>query len=119
IPLLIGLEYACDAIISEGLPQIQLRHACLRQEVQKRLEALGFTCRVQQPEAQGNVLIAVEVAGGAQALIAYLETHGIMVAPGQGAQEDTIFRIGCIGDLTPADFEYLYTTLMHYQTTNN
>ncbi|MGL6227832.1 MAG: pyridoxal-phosphate-dependent aminotransferase family protein [Culicoidibacterales bacterium] len=115
IPLLIGLELACDAIIKESLPQLQARHEVLRQEVQHRLEALGFTCPVKQLDAQGNVLVAVEMAQGAKALTEHLEQVGIMVAPGQGAQIDTVFRVGCIGELSQADFECLYTELAQYQ----
>lgn len=115
IPLLIGLELACDAIIAEGLAPLQARHQQLRQEVQGRLEQLGFSCPVLQPEAQGNVLVAVQVESDAKALTAFLESQGLMVAPGQGEEIETVFRIGCIGDLTAQDFERLYTALAQYQ----
>lgn len=117
IPLLIGLELACDAIITEGLSRLQDRHYRLRQSIQERIQQLGFSCPSLQPEAQGNVLVAVRVDSNARALTSFLETQGLMVAPGQGEEIDTVFRIGCIGDLATTDFERLYEALTTYQQT--
>lgn len=115
IPLIIGLELACDAILAEGLEHLQVRHQQLRTTLQHRLTQLGFQLVVSDESIQGNVLVAVRLTSGARQLVNDLERQGLIVAPGQGSEIETVFRIGCIGDLQASDFELLYTALKNYQ----
>ncbi|MGL5296056.1 MAG: pyridoxal-phosphate-dependent aminotransferase family protein [Culicoidibacterales bacterium] len=115
IPLLVGLNYACDAIIEEGLDNLQARHQAIRMFVQKQVIESGYELAPTDPHAQGNVLVAIRVDQGAKNITDYLESHGFMVAPGQGEEIETIFRIGCIGYLEKSDFENLFATLVAYK----
>lgn len=99
LPQLFGMQVALQRILGEGLPASFRRHARLAAATRAGVSALGLEL-FADPAHFSSSLTAVRVPEGLDGRAIrgrMLEAHGVVVAGGQGAIKDRIFRIGHLG----------------------
>ncbi len=105
ISVLYAMHEALAMMREEGRDEIFLRHAAVAAMTQAGIEALGFAL-LAQPGYRSRTVTAVLHEGGKEALgqlRSQLMQKGVVVAGGQGELADKLFRIGHLGQVTPAD----------------
>lgn len=99
LPQLFGLQISLRKILDEGIEASVARHQRLGEATRAAIRALGL----QPFAAEGyysNSLTAIEAPEGLEAKTiraTMREKHGVVIAGGQGAYKDKIFRIGHLG----------------------
>jgi aspartate aminotransferase-like enzyme len=99
LPQLFGLQIALRKILDEGIEASVARHTRMGEATRSAIRALGL----QPFAAEGyysNSLTAIEAPEGLEAKTiraTMREKHGVVIAGGQGAYKDKIFRIGHLG----------------------
>jgi aspartate aminotransferase-like enzyme len=104
VSLIVGLREALRMILDEGLPRVLARHRALAEATRAAMQALGL--RLLAPDSPSYACTAVCVPGGVngKALVKHLrDRYAVTVAGGQGHLENSIFRIGHMGDLDAFD----------------
>lgn len=117
IPIMIAAEKACNMLLEQGLEEIQAYHTDLRMYVEKRVKELGFKLFVKNPDARGNTLVTVtrEDDVDLNKLKNDIDAkYDITLAGGQGDYAGKILRIGCLGKLTKADFDKLFSHMEEF-----
>ncbi len=105
--LLFALDRQLDRILSEGLPARFARHAHMAAQVQ------AWAIRRFEPFAaegfRSKTVTAIRKARpiDVPALNAFLAREGMTIADGYGPLQPTTFRIGHMGEIQPADIDYL------------
>lgn len=106
ISLLYGLREALRMIDAEGLENGWARHRLMGAMCRAGVKAMGLELLCADERFASNSVTAVKVPAGveAKALRATaLKQFGAILAPGQGKLQETIFRIGHLGYVTPND----------------
>lgn len=101
-----ALHRSIQLIRQEGLENVFARHELLTQMVRTGVRAMGLKLLVEDEDIASRAVTAVCVPEGmTPALIRskVQERFGIVLAGGQGALADKIFRIGHIGNYKPRD----------------
>jgi aspartate aminotransferase-like enzyme len=99
VSLIRGLDVALGMILDGGLEAAFERHVRLGRATRAGLKAMGLELFSPDDDSSAVVTAAKAPEGiDASVLLRHLrETHGVTLAPGQGALRPTIFRIGHIG----------------------
>ena len=100
VSLIYALQEALEMIREEGLEAIQARHARLGRAVRAALRAMGLELLVQEERwASPAVTAAFAPAGVAVAELRRVleERYGVVIAGGQGALKERLFRVGHLG----------------------
>lgn len=114
LPLLYALDAQLEAIASEGLAQRFTRHEAMAERVARWVEALGAV-RGERPSivavapSRSPTMTAIRLPGGIAGpdFAAAVERRGFVVGAGYGSLKESTFRIGHMGDHTPAGLEGL------------
>jgi aspartate aminotransferase-like enzyme len=104
VSLIVGLREALRMILGDGLPRVLARHRALAEATRAAMQALGL--ELLAPESPSYACTAVRVPAGVngKALVKQLrDRYAITVAGGQGHLENSIFRIGHMGDIDAFD----------------
>lgn len=104
VSLIVGLREALRMILDEGLPRVLARHRALAETTRAAMQALGL--KLLAADAPSYACTAVCVPGGVngKALVKHLrDRYAVTVAGGQGHLENSIFRIGHMGDVDAFD----------------
>lgn len=107
ITLVVGLKFACELLLKEGLDTIQAKHTELRKHLGKELLKLGFEYFVTNEKARGNTLVAVTHAEiqDMDKFRKAIDKNGITIAGGQGNFTENLLRIGCLGKITKINID--------------
>lgn len=100
ISLIYALSEALEMIREEGLEAIQARHARLGRAVRAGLRAMGLELLVKRERwASPGVTAAFAPEGVAVAELRRVleERYGVVIAGGQGALKERLFRVGHLG----------------------
>lgn len=99
VPLVFQLRESLRLLEKEGLQHSFARHALLAQATRAGLQALGLTLLAEDACASNAVTSVRNPAGIEAAKLRKLmrEKYGVVLAGGQGALKDSIFRIGHLG----------------------
>lgn len=91
------------------------RVAALAADFRRRIADLPFTMFPQAPANAVTALYTGDIS--AKAIFAELkDNYGMWICPNGGAMAETVFRVGHIGALTPADNEALVNALLDMQS---
>jgi aspartate aminotransferase-like enzyme len=104
VSLLVGLREALRMILEEGLPAVFARHRALAEATRAAMQALGL--RLLAPDSPSYACTAVWAPDGigGKALVKQLrDRYAVTVIGGQGRLENSIFRIGHMGDVDSFD----------------
>lgn len=110
---LYAFDAALDMILGEGIEQVWARHAALGAQMRAGVEALGLPL-FADPDYASNTVTAIAMPPGvsAKALIKELQdTHGIVVASGQGKTADRMIRVGHMGWCDADDIDVVLDAL--------
>jgi aspartate aminotransferase-like enzyme len=105
LPQLFGLRESLAMLQEEGLEASFRRHARLAEAVRRGAAALGLTL-FADPAHASPALTAVSAPAGIDLRDLrrrMREQHGVVIAGGQGAYQDRIFRIGHLGYVGESD----------------
>ena len=105
ISILYALDTALERYHAEGMEKAFARHARFAAMIRSALQRLGFTL-VSRPGAHSPTVVAAYPPPGvdAGALLKRLrETHGVVLAGGQGELAGKIVRFGTMGDVGDVD----------------
>lgn len=102
VSLILGLDRALDILMKEGMKRVLDRHRLYSRAVKNACSMMGLK---EFPDKKFNseVLTAVYVPDGIdeKQLRREMDSHGIVLAGGQGKLKGKIIRIGHMGYLTP------------------
>lgn len=98
LPQLFGLQIALRKILEEGLPASFKRHARMGEATRAAVRALGLELFAAEGH-YSNSLTAVKAPEGldGKAIRGTMRKQGVVIAGGQGAIKDKIFRLGHLG----------------------
>lgn len=104
IPALASLDAALDLALQEGIEGRRARYAERCRIVDEAMERLGLE-QLVAPEARSHSIRSLRLPEGVSfpALHDRLRADGFVVYAGQGALAAEIFRVACMGELTPDD----------------
>lgn len=104
--LLFGLRESLRMILEEGLPRVFARHAATADACRAGVEALGLRL-FADPAFASNAVTAVHAPAGVEVgrLRKAVARRGYILAGGQGAYSDKLFRIGHLGHVRLADVQ--------------
>jgi aspartate aminotransferase-like enzyme len=105
LPQLFGLRESLSMLLEEGLDASFLRHERLARAVRAGVTALGLPL-FAEPAHASPALTAVGAPEGVEARELrrrMREQHGVVIAGGQGAYQDRLFRIGHLGYVAASD----------------
>jgi aspartate aminotransferase-like enzyme len=105
VPLVLQLREALRLLEQEGLDNCARRHARLARATREGVKALGLTLLADERVAS-NAVTSVRTPDGID--VSALRTlmrdkHGVVLAGGQGAMKNDIFRIGHLGLVSEGD----------------
>lgn len=107
VSLFFALAEALNMIEAEGLDNVVQRHRRIGEHTRRGVKALDLALLADE-RCASNVVTAVKVPEGVQCkdlLRKMREELGVVLAGGQGALAEKIFRIGHIGFVTEADID--------------
>ncbi len=99
LPQLFALREALRQILEEGLENVQRRHRMVAETIRRGVKAIGLNIFGEERFASNTVTAIYNPEGvDVRKLRAFLrEKFGVVLAGGQGAIQNTIFRIGHLG----------------------
>ena len=99
LPQLFALREALRQILEEGLENVQRRHQLVGEAIRRGVKAMGLKLFGDQKYASNTVTAIYNPEGiDGRKLRSLLRTKfGVVLAGGQGAVQNTIFRIGHLG----------------------
>ena len=112
VGILLQVNQRLRDLVEAGGTQAELkRAAALAADFRERIQGMPFTLLSESP-ANGVTALVVGEGVSAKELFARLkDEHGIWICPNGGELAETVFRVGHMGALTPADNEALVTAL--------
>lgn len=116
IPLFYALDEALKLVKEEGLEARIARHGRCAKAFYKAVETLGLEPFPSEPEYRSNTVIAVKTPKGvnAEELIKTMRLkYGVVVGGGQGKLKGSIFRIGCMGNISTYEVLATINALEH------
>ena len=116
VSLIYALDLQTDRILAEGIEQRWARHSAMAEKTQIWAKENDFT--LFAPEGyRSQTVTAIEHQGfDFKAANAFLITKGIRMASGYGPLKENVFRIGHMGELTPADLDKLFAALAEFRS---
>ncbi|MEM1569500.1 MAG: alanine--glyoxylate aminotransferase family protein [Candidatus Bathyarchaeia archaeon] len=103
IPLFYALSEALKMVREEGLEARIARHEKCARAFYRAIEALDLEPYPFEPEYRSNTVIAVKTpkSVNSEELIKTMRLkHGVVIGGGQGKLRGSIFRIGCMGNIS-------------------
>ena len=117
--LVAALDVALHLIQQEGLQQRIQRHQQNAQELRDGIISLGLTLVPKHPDYFSNTITTVfspeHIA--ATKIAKQMLNQGVLIAPGLGQFRESLFRIGHMGNVTPADISITLAVLQQTLTT--
>lgn len=108
ISLLFAADVQLDAILAEGLEARVARHQAMAQSVQAWALGAGFGLFAEDGYRSPTVTTVANTRGiDFAALDAHLRARGMAISNGYGKLKGQTFRIGHMGEVTPADVQTL------------
>ncbi len=113
VGLVFGLQAALRRMRAEGLEQIFARHERVARHTRERLARMGVRLFADPAHPSWTVTTAWVPDGvdGKALLRTLRETHGVVLAGGQGPYEGRLIRVGHLGYVTEADVDVALDTL--------
>ena len=101
VPLIHGLDVACDLILKDGLDSSWRRHALLRDMTRDGVRALGLRPFAEDAHASSTLTtVALDDADAVRARL--LHDHRFVVGGGLGRVAGRVVRLGHLGWTTPS-----------------
>ncbi|MBC7327463.1 alanine--glyoxylate aminotransferase family protein [bacterium] len=99
LPQLFALREALRQILEEGLDNVQKRHKQVGETIRRGIKAIGLKIFADEKFASNTVTAIYNPEGvDVRKLRSFLrEKFGVVLAGGQGAIQNTVFRIGHLG----------------------
>lgn len=107
VHLVLQVEAALRMIEEEGVENVFARHEAMAALARERTAALGLSPPFPGLDRRSPTLTPLLAPDGVtpKAIRDYLRERGVLVAGGLGPYTSTVFRIGHLGDIRPADVE--------------
>lgn len=105
LPQLFALREALRQILDEGLDNVQMRHKRVGEAIRRGIKAMGLKLFADERYASNTVTAIYNPEGvDVRKLRSLLrEKFGVVIAGGQGAIQNTVFRIGHLGYVDEMD----------------
>jgi len=106
LPIFHALNEALKIIHEEGLEKRFERHRKCAQAFYNAIEALGLTVFPKEKSIRSNTVIAVNIPENVEdnkVRSIMREKYKVLIAGGMGELKGKIFRIGCMGIISPAE----------------
>lgn len=112
VPLVFALAHQLQRIAAEGLPARWQRHLAMRDRTLAWATARGMAPFVAQVAARSPTVSCIDARGGdVEALAAAATAAGFRLDKGYGSLKGRAFRIGHMGDHSPARLDALLAAL--------
>ncbi len=106
VNLIVGLHTALKMMKEEGIDKIHARHAKLAKALREAVKAMGLTLFVEEEGCASNAITAILPPEGVSVpdiRAGMKKDYDIVVANGQNALKDKIFRMGTLGFVSDRD----------------
>ena len=112
IGLIIAANVSCGIITGKGVENIVKEKYELRKYIEEKLSELDFKILVKEEENRSNTLISVVKDGiKIKNVIRSLEDRGYTVTGGKGDFEDSLMRVGILGEFSKEDIDKFLVVL--------
>ena len=112
IGLIIAANESCRIIVETGVENIVKEKYELRKSIEQELLKQDFKILVETEENRSNTLISVVKDGvKIKDVIRSLETRGYTVTGGKGDYEDSLMRVGILGQISKDDMDAFFAVL--------
>lgn len=112
IGLIIAANVSCRTIAEKGVENIVKEKYELRKYIEQKLSELEFKILVKEEENRSNTLISVVKDGiKIKNVIKSLEERGYTVTGGKGDFEDSLMRVGILGEFSKEDIDKFLVVL--------
>ena len=112
IGLIIAANVSCRTIVEKGVENIVKEKYELRKYIEQKLSELQFRILVKDEENRSNTLISVVKDGiKIKNVIRSLEDRGYTVTGGKGDFEDSLMRVGILGEFSKEDIDKFLVVL--------
>ena len=112
IGLIIAANVSCRIIAEKGVESIVKEKYELRKYIEQKLSELDFRILVKDEENRSNTLISVVKDGiKIKNVIRSLEERGYTVTGGKGDYEDSLMRVGILGEFSKEDIDKFLAVL--------
>ncbi|MCP1224797.1 alanine--glyoxylate aminotransferase family protein [Sebaldella sp. S0638] len=112
IGLIIAANVSCRIIAEKGVGNIVKEKYELRKYIEEKLSELDFKILVKDEENRSNTLISVVKDGiKIKNVIRSLEERGYTVTGGKGDFEDSLMRVGILGEFSKEDIDKFLVVL--------
>ena len=112
IGLIIAANASCKMIVEKGVDNIVKEKYDLRKHIENELLNLKFDILVKNEENRSNTLISVVKDGvKIKDVIRSLEDKGYTVTGGKGDYEDSLMRVGILGQITKDEIDKFFVLL--------
>ncbi|MBO7190990.1 MAG: alanine--glyoxylate aminotransferase family protein [Elusimicrobiaceae bacterium] len=118
VSILIQLNYRFRQLQQEGFDKIIRRTALLASDFRKKIKGLPFQITSQSLSNALTPLTPTHPVSAYTIFELLKDRYHIFVCPNGGAQKDTLFRVGHIGNLTVQDNDRLLEALADLNTKN-
>ena len=106
IGLIIAANASCEMLVKKGIENIVQEKYELRKYIEEKLLELDFRILVEDEKNRSNTLISVVKDGiKIKDVIKSLETRGYTVTGGKGDYEDSLMRVGILGQISKKDID--------------
>ena len=113
IGLIIAANVSCRIIAEKGVENIVKEKYDLRKYIEQKLSGLDFRILVKDEENRSNTLISVVKDGiKIKNVIKSLEERGYTVTGGKGDYEDSLMRVGILGEFSREDIDKFLAVLI-------
>lgn len=113
IGLIIAANVSCRIIVEKGVENIVREKYELRKYIEQKLSELDFKILVKDEENRSNTLISVVKDGiKIKNVIRSLEERGYTVTGGKGDFEDSLMRVGILGEFSREDIDEFLAVLI-------
>ena len=113
IGLIIAANVSCRIIAEKGVENIVKEKYDLRKYIEQKLSELDFRILVKDEENRSNTLISVVKDGiKIKNVIRSLEERGYTVTGGKGDYEDSLMRVGILGEFSREDIDKFLAVLI-------
>ena len=113
IGLIIAANVSCRIIVEKGVENIVREKYELRKYIEQKLSELDFKILVKDEENRSNTLISVVKDGiKIKNVIRSLEERGYTVTGGKGDFEDSLMRVGILGEFSKEDIDEFLAVLI-------
>ena len=106
LPIMFALNEALQIIVEEGLEKRFERHRKCAEAFYNAVEAFGMSVFPKEKNIRSNTVIAVNIpenVDDASVRNVMREKYKVLIAGGMGKLKGKIFRIGCMGIISPAE----------------